>query len=142
MLKTLTCFFAREGSFYLYYLSAVWFTQFNSFHIESHFMQKQDSVFEVSAFASRASRQEFLNFSLTVQFHDCVTSQVGVFGSLESEEYTNFLTVADKLRLEYAFTHTLDPSYLPEEIGGPTAAPAVRIYKPFDDGSNDATVIL
>jgi len=63
---------------------------------------------------------------------------VGVFKSLESKEYTDFVLVADELRSDYEFAHTLDSSLVPDK-GVALSAPAVRLYKNFDEGFNDAT---
>ncbi len=65
--------------------------------------------------------------------------QVGVFNDLENTEYQEFLSVADELRSEYNFTHTFDTSYVPK-TGVDLSAPAVRLYKNFDEGFNDASV--
>jgi protein disulfide-isomerase A1 len=63
---------------------------------------------------------------------------VGVFNDLENTEYQEFLSVADELRSEYNFTHTFDTSYVPK-TGVDLSAPAVRLYKNFDEGFNDAS---
>ena len=68
-----------------------------------------------------------------------ISLQVGVFKSLESKEYTDFVLVADELRSDYEFAHTLDSSLVPNK-GVALSAPAVRLYKNFDEGFNDATV--
>jgi protein disulfide-isomerase A1 len=65
--------------------------------------------------------------------------QVAVFKDPESKEYKEFLNVADELRSEYNFTHTFDSSYVPD-TGVDLSAPAVRLYKNFDEGFSDATV--
>jgi protein disulfide-isomerase A1 len=65
--------------------------------------------------------------------------QVAVFKDPESQEYKEFLNVADELRSEYNFTHTFDSSYVPD-TGVDLSAPAVRLYKNFDEGFSDATV--
>jgi len=51
------------------------------------------------------------------------------------------VVVADDLRVDYQFFHTLDSSFLPD-MGVPLLAPAVRLYKSFDEGFNDAQVSL
>jgi protein disulfide-isomerase A1 len=63
---------------------------------------------------------------------------VAVFKDPESKEYKEFLNVADELRSEYNFTHTFDSSYVPD-TGVDLSAPAVRLYKNFDEGFSDAT---
>jgi len=67
--------------------------------------------------------------------------QVGVFKSLEDKEYSDFLVVADDLRVDYQFVHTLDSSFVPDN-GVALVAPAVRLYKTFDEGFNDVQVSL
>ncbi|XP_024397608.1 protein disulfide-isomerase isoform X3 [Physcomitrium patens] len=62
---------------------------------------------------------------------------VGLFKSLEDKEYLDFMTVADELRTDYQFAHTLDSSFVPDK-GVVLVAPAVRLYKCFDEGFNDA----
>lgn len=64
-----------------------------------------------------------------------------MFKSLEDKEYSDFLVVADELRSDYQFVHTLDSSFVPDN-GVPLVAPAVRLYKSFDEGFNDAPVSL
>ncbi|KAJ6852606.1 protein disulfide-isomerase-like [Iris pallida] len=57
---------------------------------------------------------------------------VGLFPEFSGEEYENFLAVAEKLRADYDFGHTLDANFLPR---GDSAAkgPIVRLFKPFDE---------
>lgn len=62
---------------------------------------------------------------------------VGVFKSLDEKEYSDFVSVADDLRGDYQFVHTLDSSFVPDK-GVALVAPAVRLYKNFDEGFNDA----
>ncbi|KAG0566686.1 hypothetical protein KC19_7G081300 [Ceratodon purpureus] len=62
---------------------------------------------------------------------------VGVFKSLDDKEYSDFVSVADELRGDYQFVHTLDTSFVPDK-GVALVAPAVRLYKRFDEGFNDA----
>lgn len=59
--------------------------------------------------------------------------QVGLFKSLEDKEYLDFMTVADELRTDYQFAHTLDSSFVPNK-GVVLVAPAGRLYKCFDEG--------
>ncbi|CAL5057748.1 unnamed protein product [Urochloa decumbens] len=57
---------------------------------------------------------------------------VGVFPVFGSSEYKNFMAVAEKLRNDYDFCHTLDANILPR--GDKTIkGPFVRIFKPFDE---------
>ncbi|XP_072972285.1 protein disulfide-isomerase-like isoform X1 [Typha angustifolia] len=57
---------------------------------------------------------------------------VGVFSEFSVEEYENFTTVAEKLRSDYEFGHTLNARLLPR---GETTVkqPFVRLFKPFDE---------
>jgi hypothetical protein len=64
-----------------------------------------------------------------------------VFKSLDEKEYSDFVSVADDLRGDYQFVHTLDSSFVPDK-GVALVAPAVRLYKSFDEGFNDAQVSL
>ncbi|XP_042520453.1 protein disulfide-isomerase-like [Macadamia integrifolia] len=57
---------------------------------------------------------------------------VGVFSEFSGEEFENFTQLADKLRSDYDFGHTLDAKHLPRgesTVRGPT----VRLLKPFDE---------
>ncbi|KAG4963262.1 hypothetical protein AAZX31_14G136300 [Glycine max] len=57
---------------------------------------------------------------------------VGVFPKFSGEEYENFNALAEKLRSEYDFGHTLDAKYLPRGESSVTG-PVVRLFKPFDE---------
>ncbi|EFJ34965.1 hypothetical protein SELMODRAFT_142613 [Selaginella moellendorffii] len=63
---------------------------------------------------------------------------IGVFKSYDSEEFQNFTALAEALRSEYDFRHTLDASVLPLK-DEPLKAPAVRLFKVFDERFNDFT---
>ncbi|KAJ4965892.1 hypothetical protein NE237_017741 [Protea cynaroides] len=57
---------------------------------------------------------------------------VGVFSEFSGEEFENFTLVAEELRSDYDFGHTLDAKHLPRgesTVSGPT----VRLFKPFDE---------
>ncbi|XP_043721676.1 protein disulfide-isomerase-like [Telopea speciosissima] len=57
---------------------------------------------------------------------------VGVFSEFSGEEFENFTQLAEKLRSDYDFAHTLDAKHLPRgesTVRGPT----VRLFKPFDE---------
>jgi protein disulfide-isomerase A1 len=56
---------------------------------------------------------------------------VGVFPEFSGEEYLNFTILAEKLRSDYGFGHTLDSKVLPrgDAVNGPT----LRLLKPFDE---------
>ncbi|KAJ6412657.1 hypothetical protein OIU84_005659 [Salix udensis] len=57
---------------------------------------------------------------------------VGVFPKFSGEEFENFFAVADKLRSDYEFAHTLDAKHLPRGES-PVSGPLVRLFKPFDE---------
>ncbi|THG08331.1 hypothetical protein TEA_011094 [Camellia sinensis var. sinensis] len=57
---------------------------------------------------------------------------VGVFPEFSGEKYENFTAVAEKLRSEYEFGHTLDAKLLPRGESSVTG-PVVRLFKPFDE---------
>ncbi|XP_010268974.1 PREDICTED: protein disulfide-isomerase [Nelumbo nucifera] len=57
---------------------------------------------------------------------------VGVFSEFSGEEFENFTALAEKLRSDYDFGHTLDAKLLPRgesTVSGPT----LRLFKPFDE---------
>nr|GMC96557.1 protein disulfide-isomerase-like [Ipomoea batatas] len=55
----------------------------------------------------------------------------GVFPKFSGEEFENFITLAEKLRADYDFAHTLDAKHLPR--GEPVDKPTLRLLKPFDE---------
>ncbi|OIV96659.1 hypothetical protein TanjilG_09201 [Lupinus angustifolius] len=57
---------------------------------------------------------------------------VGIFPKFSGEEFDNFIAVAEKLRSEYDFGHTLDAKHLPRGESS-VSGPAVRLFKPFDE---------
>ncbi|GAV71959.1 Thioredoxin domain-containing protein/Thioredoxin_6 domain-containing protein [Cephalotus follicularis] len=57
---------------------------------------------------------------------------VGIFPKLSGEEFETFLALAEKLRSEYEFGHTLDAKLLPRGESSATG-PVVRLFKPFDE---------
>ncbi|KAL6525074.1 Thioredoxin-like domain [Orobanche minor] len=57
---------------------------------------------------------------------------VGVFSEFLGEKYENFTTLAERLRADYEFGHTLDAKLLPRGDSSVTG-PLVRLFKPFDD---------
>ncbi|KAH8515891.1 hypothetical protein H0E87_004348 [Populus deltoides] len=57
---------------------------------------------------------------------------VGVFPKFSGEEFENFLAVAEKLRSDYEFGHTLDAKHLPRGESS-VSGPLVRLFKPFDE---------
>uniref|UniRef100_A0A1D1ZAU0 Protein disulfide-isomerase n=1 Tax=Anthurium amnicola TaxID=1678845 RepID=A0A1D1ZAU0_9ARAE len=57
---------------------------------------------------------------------------VGLFSEFSGKEFENYMTVADKLRSDYGFGHTLDAKFFPR--GNSTVkSPVVRLFKPFDE---------
>ncbi|KAK3154352.1 hypothetical protein QOZ80_2BG0189420 [Eleusine coracana subsp. coracana] len=57
---------------------------------------------------------------------------VGVFPAFDGSEFENFMAVAEKMRADYDFLHTLDASILPR--GDNTVkGPLIRLFKPFDE---------
>ncbi|MCD7466571.1 hypothetical protein HAX54_003399, partial [Datura stramonium] len=56
---------------------------------------------------------------------------VGIFPDLSGENFENYLTLAEKLRAEIDFAHTVDAKFLP--WGGPVDKPTLRLLKPFDE---------
>lgn len=68
-------------------------------------------------------------------------SQVGIFPKFSGEEYENFTALAENLRSDYDFGHTLDAKLLPRGDSA-VAAPVVRLFKPFDELFVDVQVLL
>ncbi|KAK6786019.1 hypothetical protein RDI58_014544 [Solanum bulbocastanum] len=56
---------------------------------------------------------------------------VGIFPDPSGEKFENYLTLAEKLRGEVDFAHTVDAKHLPR--GGPVNKPTLRLLKPFDE---------
>ncbi|XP_009629917.1 protein disulfide-isomerase-like isoform X1 [Nicotiana tomentosiformis] len=56
---------------------------------------------------------------------------VGIFPELCLEKIKNFTALAEDLRVDYDFVHTLDAKFLPH--GGPVDKPTIRLFKPFDE---------
>ncbi|MQM08357.1 hypothetical protein Taro_041209, partial [Colocasia esculenta] len=57
---------------------------------------------------------------------------VGLFSEFSGEEFENYMTVADILRSDYEFGHTLDAKFLPRGDAS-VKPPLVRLFKPFDE---------
>ncbi|GMI83186.1 PDI-like 1-2, PROTEIN DISULFIDE ISOMERASE 6 [Hibiscus trionum] len=57
---------------------------------------------------------------------------IGVFSKFSGEEFENYTALAEKLRSDYEFGHTLDAKYLPRGESSVTG-PVVRLFKPFDE---------
>ncbi|KAF3616512.1 Protein disulfide-isomerase [Capsicum annuum] len=60
---------------------------------------------------------------------------VGIFPELSGEKFEKFIALAEKLRAEYDFAHTVDAKLLPR--GEPVDKPTIRLLKPFDQLFND-----
>lgn len=63
-----------------------------------------------------------------------------MFPVFSGESFQNFSIVAEKLRSDYAFGHTLDAQFLPH--GGPVDKPTLRLLKPYDEPFVDFQVLL
>lgn len=63
-----------------------------------------------------------------------------MFPKFSGEEYENFLALAEKLRSDYDFGHTLDAKLLPK--GESVSKPTLRLFKPFDELFVDSQVWL
>ncbi|KAL2503582.1 Protein disulfide isomerase-like 1-1 [Abeliophyllum distichum] len=57
---------------------------------------------------------------------------VGVFPEFSGEHFENFTTLAERLRADYEFGHTLDAKLLPRGDSS-VVGPIVRLFKPFDE---------
>ncbi|KAI4307261.1 hypothetical protein L6164_030464 [Bauhinia variegata] len=57
---------------------------------------------------------------------------VGVFPKFSGEEFENFTALAEKLRSDYDFGHTLNAKHLPRGESS-VSGPLVRLIKPFDE---------
>ncbi|PWZ28591.1 Protein disulfide-isomerase [Zea mays] len=57
---------------------------------------------------------------------------VGIFAEFSGTEFTNFMEVAEKLRSDYDFGHTLHANHLPRGDAA-VERPLVRLLKPFDE---------
>lgn len=63
-----------------------------------------------------------------------------MFPKFSGEEFDNFIALAEKLRAEYEFGHTLDAKLLPRGESSVTG-PVVRLFKPFDELFVDSKVL-
>jgi hypothetical protein len=61
-----------------------------------------------------------------------LSTQVGVFPAFSGEEFVNFTALAEKLRSDYEFGHTLDAKLLPRGESSVTGH-IVRLLKSFDE---------
>lgn len=62
-----------------------------------------------------------------------------MFPELSGEKFDKFITLAEKLRADYAFAHTVDAKLLPR--GEPVDKPTIRLLKPFDELFVDFEVV-
>ncbi|KAG2401207.1 Protein disulfide-isomerase [Vigna angularis] len=58
--------------------------------------------------------------------------RVRVFPKFSGEEFDNFTALAEKLRADYDFGHTLNAKHLPRGKSS-VAGPVIRLFKPFDE---------
>jgi protein disulfide-isomerase A1 len=65
--------------------------------------------------------------------------QVGIFPEFGGSEFENFMAVAERMRNDYDFLHTLDAGILPRGDKA-VKGPAVRLFKPFDELFADSQV--
>lgn len=63
-----------------------------------------------------------------------------MFPKFSGEEYENFKALAEKLRSDYDFGHTLDAKLISR--GEPVSKPTLRLLKPFDELVVDSEVFL
>ena len=71
-------------------------------------------------------------FSLYRCLPDDMPLQVGVFPKFAGEEFEKYNDLAEKLRSDYDFGHTLDAKLLPRGESSVTG-PLIRLFKPFDE---------
>lgn len=57
---------------------------------------------------------------------------VGVFPEFSGEQFENYTTLAERLRADYEFGHTVDAKLLPRGDSS-ASGPIVRLFKPFDE---------
>ncbi|KAI7756934.1 hypothetical protein M8C21_014385 [Ambrosia artemisiifolia] len=57
---------------------------------------------------------------------------VGIFPEFCGDKFNTFLALAEKLRSDYDFAHTLDAKLLPRGDSS-VSGPIVRLFKPFDE---------
>ena len=63
-----------------------------------------------------------------------------MFPKFSGEEFENFIALAEKLRADYEFGHTLNAKLLPRGESSVTG-PLVRLFKPFDELFVDSKVL-
>lgn len=79
--------------------------------------------------------------TLAFNIFTCSYFQVGVFPKFSGEEFDNFTALAEKLRADYDFGHTLNAKLLPRGESS-VSGPVVRLFKPFDELLVDSKVLL
>ncbi|KAK7315676.1 hypothetical protein VNO77_34243 [Canavalia gladiata] len=57
---------------------------------------------------------------------------VGIFPKFSREEFNKFTTLAEKLRFDYDFGHTVNAKYLPNRESS-MSGPIIGLFKPFDE---------
>lgn len=55
-----------------------------------------------------------------------------MFPEFSGEKFENFTALAEKLRSDYEFGHTLDAKLLPRGESS-VVGPTIRLFKPFDE---------
>eukprot|EP00245_Coleochaete_scutata_P014976 TRINITY_DN64_c0_g1_i1.p1 TRINITY_DN64_c0_g1~~TRINITY_DN64_c0_g1_i1.p1 ORF type:complete len:497 (+),score=150.26 TRINITY_DN64_c0_g1_i1:242-1732(+) len=69
-------------------------------------------------------------------FEENPVAVVGIFASLDSDDFKEFLAAANSLRADHVFAHTVDASLLPVK-SKPVSVPSIRLFKNFDEEFND-----
>ena len=69
-----------------------------------------------------------------------VLFQIGLFPVLSGEEFENFTALAEKLRSDYDFGHTVDAKFIPKGDSS-ISKPTLRLLKPFDELFVDSQVL-
>ena len=64
-----------------------------------------------------------------------------MFPDFSGEEFDNFISIAENLRSDYVFGHTLDAKLLPRGESS-VKRPIVRLFKPFDELYVDFQVLF
>lgn len=82
-------------------------------------------------YASMLDRCVLFHFDFYLK-KNSVILQVGVFPEFSGDKFENFTTLAERLRADYEFGHTLDAKLLPRGDSS-AAGPLVRLFKPFDE---------
>lgn len=102
--------------------------------------EKKISIVSLSIYFLGKSQSSFSRLILSNSWDIIFLFQVGVFPKFSGEEYDNFVALAEKLRSDYDFGHTLDAKLLPK--GESVTKPTLRVFKPFDELVVDSQVFL